>query len=63
MPRKARVEFLSTVYHLIGRGDRQEPLVRDDGDRKRFVATVGQVCERTSWRIYAWVLMTNITTC
>lgn len=59
MPRKARVEFVGAVYHLMDRGDRQEAIFRDDGDRERFLATLGQACERTGWRVHAFVLMTN----
>jgi REP element-mobilizing transposase RayT len=59
MPRKARVEFPGAVYHLLDRGDRQEAIFRDDADREQFLATLGQVCERTGWRLHAFVLMTN----
>ena len=59
MPRKARVEFPGAVYHLLDRGDRREPIVRDDGDRSLFLKTLGQVCGRTGWRVHAFVVMTN----
>jgi REP element-mobilizing transposase RayT len=59
MPRKARLEFDGAVYHLLDRGDRREAIFRDDRDREMFLTTVGRVCERTGWRVHAWVLMTN----
>ena len=59
MPRKARVEFAGAAYHLLDRGDRREPIFRDERDREIFLTTLGQVCERTGWRVHAWVLMTN----
>src|SRR5882724_133583 len=59
MPRKARVEFPGAVYHLLDRGDRQEAIFRDDADREQFLSTLGQACERTGWRVHAFVLMTN----
>jgi REP element-mobilizing transposase RayT len=59
MPRKARLEFDGAVYHLLDRGDRREAIFRDDRDREMFLATLGRVCERTGWRVHAWVLMTN----
>jgi len=59
MPRKARVEFPGAVYHLLDRGDRQEAIFHDDADREQFLATLGQTCERTGWRVHAFVLMTN----
>jgi REP-associated tyrosine transposase len=40
MPRKARVEFEGAVYHVLDRSDRQEAILRDDRDRKRFFATL-----------------------
>lgn len=59
MPRKARLEFAGAVYHLLDRGDRRETVFRDDRDRETFLTTLGQACERTGWRVHAWVLMTN----
>jgi putative transposase len=59
MPRKARLEFPGAVYHLLDRGDRREAIFRDDRDREIFLATLGQACERTGWRVHAWILMTN----
>ncbi len=59
MPRKARVEFPGAVYHLLDRGDRREAIFRDDADRERFLATFGEACQRTGWRVHAFVLMTN----
>ncbi len=59
MPRKLRVEFPGAVYHLLERGDRQEAIFRHDADRESFLTTLGQVCQRTGWRVHAFVLMTN----
>ena len=59
MPRKARVEFPGAVYHVLDRGDRCEAIFRDDADRMRFLATLGEVCARTGWRVHAFVLMGN----
>lgn len=47
MPRKARVQFEGAAYHLLDRGDRREPIFRDERDREIFLTTLGQVCERT----------------
>ncbi len=57
MARKARVELAGAVYHVLDRGDRREAIFRDDADRERFLATLGEVCGRTGWRVHAWVLM------
>ena len=59
MARKARVEFEGAVYHVLDRGDRREAIFRDESDRERFLATLGEACARTGWRIHALVLMSN----
>jgi len=43
----------------MDRGDRSEAIFRDDGDRELFLRTLGQACERTGWRVHAYVLMNN----
>src|SRR6266446_3251659 len=43
----------------MNRGDRREPIFRDDGDRARFLETLGQTCRKTDWRVHAWCLMLN----
>ena len=59
MPRKPRVEYAGALYHVMDRGDRSEAIFRDDGDRELFLRTLGQTCERTGWRVHAYVLMNN----
>ncbi len=59
MARRARVEYAGAVYHVLDRGDRREAIFVDDQDRLRFLATLGQACQRTGWRVHAWVLMSN----
>lgn len=43
MARKARVEYAGTVYHVLDRRDRREPIFKDDADRRRFLETLGEV--------------------
>ncbi len=59
MARKAREEYPGAVYHVLDRGDRRKAIFRDDEDRKLFLATLGQACQRIGWRVHAWVLMSN----
>ena len=59
MARRARVEYEGAVYHVLDRGDRREALFLDDGDRRRFLETLGEACGRTGWRVHAYVLMSN----
>ena len=59
MPRPLRIQFPGAIYHLMNRGDRREPIFRDDQDRRSFLATLGETCEKTGWQLHAWCLMDN----
>src|SRR5574342_103512 len=59
VPRQLRIEYENAIYHLINRGDRREPIFRDDFDHEQFVATLGGACEKTGWQIHAFCLMGN----
>ncbi len=59
MPRQLRVEYEGAVYHVMARGDRREAIYHDDRDRFAWVGYLDQVCRRTEWRVYGWVLMGN----
>ncbi len=39
MARKLRVEYEGAIYHVMNRGDRQEPIYVDDEDAQEFVNT------------------------
>ncbi len=43
----------------MARGNRREPIYMDDDDRRFFLGTLAEACERTGWRVHAWVLMGN----
>jgi len=59
MARKLRVEYPGAIYHLMNRGDRREPIFRDNADRQRFVETLAEACAKTGWQVHAYVLMPN----
>jgi len=59
MARKLRVEYPGAVYHVMNRGDRREPIFKDEEDRQCFVKTLGQVCVRSGWQVHAYCLMPN----
>jgi REP element-mobilizing transposase RayT len=59
MARKLRVEYPGAVYHVINRGDRREPIFRDEEDRQRFLDTLGEACAKTGWQVHALCLMPN----
>jgi REP element-mobilizing transposase RayT len=43
----------------MNRGDRREPIFKDDEDHRRFVETLGQACAKTGWQVHAYCLMLN----
>ena len=47
------------MYHLMNRGDRREPIFKDDQDRRTFLHTLGEACEKTGWQLHAFCLMEN----
>jgi REP element-mobilizing transposase RayT len=59
MARPLRVEFPGAVYHVMTRGNERKAIYRDDQDRQRFLETLGEMVERFSVRLHAYVLMPN----
>jgi putative transposase len=57
--RRIRVEYPGAIYHLLNRGDRREPIFKDDEDRQRFLETLAETCAKTGWRLHAYCLMLN----
>ena len=53
------IEFSGAYYHVMARGNRREAIFLNDDDRRFFLHAPGQACERTGWRVMAWVLMGN----
>jgi putative transposase len=43
----------------MARGDRREAIYHEDRDRLAWVDYLNQVCRRTEWRVYGWMLMGN----
>ncbi len=59
MARALRIEYAGAVYHAMARGNQGRAIFRDDQDRGCFLETLGEACEKTGWRIHAYVLMGN----
>lgn len=59
LTRKLRVEYPGAICHMMNRGDRREPIFRDDADRQRFLATLGEACGKTGWQVHALCLRPN----
>jgi REP element-mobilizing transposase RayT len=59
MARPLRIEYAGAKYHVMARGNQGRSLFRDDEDRHRWLATLGEACAKTGWRVHAYVLMNN----
>lgn len=59
MTRPLRIELAGGVFHVTARGDGREAIYLSDDDRDAWLALLGRVCERFSWRCHAWCQMTN----
>jgi putative transposase len=59
MARQLRTEYVGAIYHVMNRGDRGEPIFRDDEDRRRFGRALGETCARAPWQVHAFGLMSN----
>jgi putative transposase len=59
MARKLRIQYPGAIYHVMNRGDHQERVFVDDEDRHMFLATLGEVCQKTGWQVHGFCLMSN----
>src|SRR5712664_4533098 len=59
MARPLRIQYSGAVYHIMARGSRGQRIFADVQDRKRFLEALGEACQKTGWRIHAYVLMGN----
>jgi hypothetical protein len=59
MRRKLRIQYPGAIYHVMNRGERQEPILGDDRDRHYFLETLTEACQKAGWRVQAFCLMSN----
>lgn len=59
MSRPLRLEFEGAVYHVTSRGDRGEPIYRDDDDRAAHLDIIAQAMDRLDAQVLAYCLMGN----
>jgi REP element-mobilizing transposase RayT len=59
MSRPLRLQVAGGVYHVISRGNERQEIFRDDGDRRRFLATLRSVVERLNILCHSYCLMGN----
>jgi REP element-mobilizing transposase RayT len=56
---KIRIEYAGAAYHVMAPGNQGRSIYADGRDRKLWLETLGEACEKTGWRIHAWVMMNN----
>jgi putative transposase len=59
MVRPLRIEYPGAAYHVTARGDRREPIAKDDADRTQFLDILGHALQRFDAQAWAYCLMGN----
>jgi putative transposase len=59
MARKLRLEFPGACYHVLNRGNYKTDIFRSDRTKAAFEACLFTACEKSGWRLHAFVLMRN----
>ena len=59
VPRKSRELVAGGVYHVYARGNRKQPIFRDDEDRLQYLSIWGSVADDLGWHCLAYCLMEN----
>ena len=57
MSRPLRIEWPGGLYHVTSRVDQREAIVENDADRRAWLRTLGETCERVNWSLHAECLM------
>lgn len=59
MPRKIRVWYPGAVYHIICRGNYQQDIFVDNGDRLSYLSILKEVKKDFPYILHSYCLMTN----
>ena len=59
MSRPLRIEYPGSLHHVTSRGNAQQNIYLNDGDRELFLRLLGTCVKRFSWILTAYVLMSN----
>lgn len=59
MPRQPRVHFPGAIFHVIARGNNQQPVFSQDDDRRRYLNRLEYYQQKYPFEIFAYVLMNN----
>ncbi len=59
MARELRLEFPGACYHVINRGNYRADIFEDEGARSAFESCLFETCEKSGWKLHAFVIMRN----
>lgn len=59
MPRQARTQSITNIYHIILRGINRQTIFEDDEDRRYFLWAMKKAKEDSGFKLYAFCLMSN----
>jgi hypothetical protein len=59
-PGRLRIEFKDAIYHVMGRANARQKIVRDDADRRRLTDRVEQAVVRYGWQVLCYVIIRGI---
>ena len=59
MPRRARKQSPTGIYHVIMRGINRQSIFEDNEDRLKLIETLARYREMSCYRLYAYCLMDN----
>jgi putative transposase len=59
MARPLRLEFPGALYHITARGNAQQPIFLEDGDRHQFIRVLVREVQQQHWRCDVYCLMGN----
>lgn len=59
MARKPRIQSEGSCYHIINRGNYRGDVFANRGAAKAFESCLWEACEKTGWRLHAYIIMRN----
>ncbi|RLE03948.1 MAG: hypothetical protein DRJ13_03985 [Bacteroidetes bacterium] len=63
MPRKARIDAVDAVQHIMARGIEGRIIFRNDSDRSNFIERLAETLKDTTTDCLAWALVSNHFLC
>jgi len=59
MARRPRIQFAGALYHIINRGNYRRDIFETEGAAQAFEKCLFETCEKSGWRLHAYVIMRN----